>query len=163
MTKIPNIHILGSLCVERLAIFSFLIKHQQTGYYLHSNFVGVLLNDLFGIQTRSGCACAGPYATYLLGMKPELSKSFEEILVKNDTIDRYHLKISHDLYKAKLLKPGFTRFNLSFFFDENRVDFILNAIKFVCEHGWRFLTLYKFNLESGTYRHRNFKVTKLFS
>jgi selenocysteine lyase/cysteine desulfurase len=29
--------------------------------YLHYNFICSLLNDLFGIQVRSGCACAGPY------------------------------------------------------------------------------------------------------
>ena len=28
---------------------------------LHSHFVVALLNDLFGIQARSGCFCAGPY------------------------------------------------------------------------------------------------------
>ena len=28
---------------------------------LHSNFVVAVLNDLFGIQARSGCFCAGPY------------------------------------------------------------------------------------------------------
>ena len=30
--------------------------------YLHWNFVSMLLSDLFGIQTRSGCMCAGPYS-----------------------------------------------------------------------------------------------------
>lgn len=30
--------------------------------YLHWNFVSMLLSDLFGIQTRSGCVCAGPYS-----------------------------------------------------------------------------------------------------
>ncbi|KAJ1487475.1 hypothetical protein T484DRAFT_3629319 [Baffinella frigidus] len=28
---------------------------------LHHNFVVALLNDLFGIQSRGGCSCAGPY------------------------------------------------------------------------------------------------------
>jgi selenocysteine lyase/cysteine desulfurase len=36
--------------------------------YLHHNFVCLLLNDLFGIQVRSGCACAGPYALDLLNV-----------------------------------------------------------------------------------------------
>lgn len=33
---------------------------------LHGPFVAKLLNDLFGIQARGGCACAGPYAHTLL-------------------------------------------------------------------------------------------------
>ena len=47
---------------NKLPIFSFVIKHQESGRLLHHNFVCVLLNDLFGIQSRGGCACAGPYA-----------------------------------------------------------------------------------------------------
>ena len=54
--------LLGSRSVQRLPIFSFLIKHLDSGLYLHHNFVSSLLSDLFGIQTRGGCACAGPYA-----------------------------------------------------------------------------------------------------
>jgi selenocysteine lyase/cysteine desulfurase len=36
--------------------------------YLHHNFVVALLNDLFGIQARGGCSCAGPYGHRLLGI-----------------------------------------------------------------------------------------------
>ena len=35
---------------------------------LHHNFVVALLNDLFGIQSRGGCSCAGPYGHRLLGI-----------------------------------------------------------------------------------------------
>ncbi len=45
---------------ERVPIFSFLVR--RGGRFLHYNFVGALLNDLFGIQTRGGCQCAGPYS-----------------------------------------------------------------------------------------------------
>ena len=47
--------------VSRLPIFSFLVRHPASGLFLHHNFVCALLNDLFGIQARGGCACAGPY------------------------------------------------------------------------------------------------------
>jgi hypothetical protein len=39
--------------------------------YLHHNFVVALLNDLFGIQSRGGCSCAGPYGHRLLGIDIE--------------------------------------------------------------------------------------------
>ena len=57
-----NLVLLGSTSVPRLPIFSFLIKHPIAGMFLHHNYVCALLNDLFGIQARGGCACAGPYA-----------------------------------------------------------------------------------------------------
>ncbi len=51
--------------VSRLPIFSFLVRHPQSGLFLHHNFICALLNDLFGIQARGGCSCAGPYAQVL--------------------------------------------------------------------------------------------------
>lgn len=33
---------------------------------LHGSFVAAVLKDLFGIQARDGCACAGPYGHTLL-------------------------------------------------------------------------------------------------
>lgn len=53
--------LLGPTEPDRLAIFSFLVYVPSLGKYLHHNFVCSLLNDLFGIQVRSGCSCAGPY------------------------------------------------------------------------------------------------------
>ncbi|EER13221.1 hypothetical protein Pmar_PMAR010831, partial [Perkinsus marinus ATCC 50983] len=46
--------------------------------YLHYNFVAAVLNDLFGIQARGGCACAGPYAETILGLSAENATKFEE-------------------------------------------------------------------------------------
>lgn len=60
--KHPGIRILGSQTISRLPIISMLLYNPQSGRYLHHNFVSVILNDLYGIQVRSGCACAGPYA-----------------------------------------------------------------------------------------------------
>ena len=57
-----NLVLLGSTSVPRLPIFSFLVRHPIAGVFLHHNYVCALLNDLFGIQARGGCACAGPYA-----------------------------------------------------------------------------------------------------
>ena len=55
----PQIEILGNPELERLAIVSLGLRHPRG--LLHSNFVVAVLNDLFGIQARSGCFCAGPY------------------------------------------------------------------------------------------------------
>lgn len=45
--------------VDKLPIFSFHVKD------LHFNFVVVLLNDIFGIQTRGGKACTGLFNDYV--------------------------------------------------------------------------------------------------
>jgi len=38
----------------------------KRGKQLHGPYVATLLSDLFGIQARGGCACAGPYGHQLL-------------------------------------------------------------------------------------------------
>jgi selenocysteine lyase/cysteine desulfurase len=53
------------------------------GYYLHHNFVVAVLNDLFGIQSRGGCACAGPYAQSALGIDLKLAHEYENILLED--------------------------------------------------------------------------------
>jgi len=70
------------------------------------------------------------------------------------------LRIRHDTSKAEILRPGFTRINIPFFLEDSKVDFILSAIKFVCENGWQFLPFYIFNLETGEWRHRSHQVFK---
>jgi len=46
-------------CVERLPIFAF--HHRQ----MHYNYIVVLLNDFFGIQSRGGKSCAGLFTDAL--------------------------------------------------------------------------------------------------
>ncbi|RLM91456.1 putative cysteine desulfurase [Panicum miliaceum] len=46
-----------------------------TRLQLHCRFVTKLLNDLFGVQARAGCACAGPYGHRLLGISPARAKA----------------------------------------------------------------------------------------
>jgi hypothetical protein len=48
---------------------------------LHQGFVVQLLNDLFGVQARGGCLCAGPYAQQLLGMSEGQSQLLQQQLL----------------------------------------------------------------------------------
>ena len=54
--------VVGPHSIPRLPVFSFLVRHQDSGRYLHHNFVCAVLNDVFGLQARGGCSCAGPYS-----------------------------------------------------------------------------------------------------
>jgi hypothetical protein len=61
----PNLELLGNLEAARLPIVSFRVRHGDR--HLHHELVVAMLNDLFGIQARGGCSCAGPYGHRLLG------------------------------------------------------------------------------------------------
>jgi selenocysteine lyase/cysteine desulfurase len=52
---------------------------------LHGPFVAALLNDLFGIQARGGCACAGPYGHSLLHVNEPGSLAFRSAINKVDS------------------------------------------------------------------------------
>jgi selenocysteine lyase/cysteine desulfurase len=138
MSSHPCIALLGSPNVPRLPIFSFLVRFKlQPNRFLHGGFVSSLLNDLFGVQTRSGCMCAGPY-----GLR-ELSMTDEAIASMNAAV--------HDRFEV--LKPAYSRFNLAFFASEAEVEYILSAVTFVADHGWRFLPLYKCDVATAQWTH----------
>ena len=81
---IPELILLGnnSSSSQRLPVFSFMVRHPR-GTFLHHNFVCAVLNDVFGIQVRGGCACAGPYAQDLLGISEELAAEYEAVLMED--------------------------------------------------------------------------------
>ncbi|CAF3044998.1 unnamed protein product [Rotaria socialis] len=148
---------LGPRAAHRLAIFSFLIYVPKFKKYLHHNFVCVLLNDLFGIQVRSGCACAGPYVLDLLNIKEETAKIYAKFITED--VD----KQDKDVPKNALMKPGFTRFNLSYFASDSDVDYIIEAIRFTARYGWKFLPLYEYNVSTAAWGCRDMPVESAHS
>jgi selenocysteine lyase/cysteine desulfurase len=139
----PGIEILGNLDAERLSIVSFVVRRPgrdgSAGLYLHHNFVVSLLNDLFGIQSRGGCSCAGPYGHRLLGIDIERSHEFEREISLG----------------CEGIKPGWVRINFNYFISEPVLDYIVEAVSLVAEHGWRLLPDYSFDTTTGLWHHRN--------
>ncbi|CAL2257362.1 unnamed protein product [Prunus armeniaca] len=160
-----NIWVLGNTSAKRQAIFSFLIysttnrpstagtkiegggEGPKEGIYmwretgngkgkpLHGAFVAALLNDLFGIQSRGGCACAGPYGHNLLKIDDTLSHYYRSAILKG------YLGV----------KPGWTRISFPYYISNDEFEFILTALEFIAIYGQRFLPLYHFNLRSGSW------------
>ncbi len=137
----PAIEILGNLEAERLSIVSFVLRG-PTGRYLHHNFVVALLNDLFGIQSRGDCSCAGPYGHLLLGIDIERSHEFAR-------------EIEHG---CEGIKPGWVRVNFNYFISEAVFDYVVEAVRLVARHGWRLLPDYRFDPATGLWRHRRAPV-----
>jgi selenocysteine lyase/cysteine desulfurase len=133
-----NIEILGNPDAEqRVGIISFNIR-DDSGSYLHHKFVTVLLNDLFGIQSRAGCSCAGPYGHRLLDIDPDTSERYRTV------VQQGHCG----------MKPGWCRVGLHWVMDDAEANFVIDAVHFVAAHGHRFLGLYNFDLCTGTWSHK---------
>ena len=133
-----SLEILGNPAAERLSIISFVVR-RRGGRYLHHNFVVALLNDLFGIQSRGGCSCAGPYGHHLLGIDLDRSHSFQREIARG----------------SEGIKPGWVRVNFNYFLSDTVVDYLIDAVTFVADEGWRFLSDYRFEATTGLWRHRD--------
>ncbi|KAK1403910.1 Cysteine desulfurylase [Heracleum sosnowskyi] len=181
----PNISVLGNTSVSRQAIISFLIyttthsssvdkntdgeEQDVLSHYLprltvtrgdkplHGSFVAKILSDLFGIQARGGCACAGPYGHSLLKVS-ELKS----------------LAIRSEIQKGNLgIKPGWTRISFPYYMSNEEFEFILAALEFVGIYGQRFLSLYHLDWKTGAWTinkkalqimgENGFKVLKVMS
>jgi selenocysteine lyase/cysteine desulfurase len=129
-----NIEQLGNIKAARISITAFRIKTDFG--YLHHGFVTALLNDMFGIQARGGCSCAGPYGHQLLGINKTESERIQQAMAKGE----------------KLVKPGWVRFNLNYFLDNAEAEFILDAIDFVAKHGTTLLPYYAYDQGSDLWR-----------
>jgi hypothetical protein len=134
----PDIQILGNQKAQRLSILSFVIRFGDN-MVLHHNFVVALLNDLFGIQARGGCSCAGPYGHRLLGIDLARSMKFHEAIDAG----------------SEGIKPGWVRVNFNYFISEEVFTFIIRAVDLIAREGWRLLPHYDFCPETGIWRHRD--------
>ncbi len=140
LREIPGIRLVGRYSAPDLTpIVSFNIAHKDR--ILHPKFVTKLLNDLFGIQSRAGCSCAGPYGHLLLGIDAETSGRLRRHIGRG----------------WQGIKPGWVRINIHYTFDGNDINFLAKAVGFVAAFGDRFLCDYGFDWRTGEWRHLGFR------
>ena len=134
--KNPNIDILGGTSLDRLGIVS--LRFLEGDKDLHYGFIVALLNDLFGIQARGGCSCAGPYGHELLGLSEAQSLAIEAANQRGDMV----------------LRPGWVRLNFNYFIDHDTASYLIDAVNWVATHGIKFLNHYHYDRTSGTWNYR---------
>ena len=132
----PNVRIVGSLAAERLSIVSMMLRYR--GRYLHYGLVVALLNDLFGIQARGGCSCAGPYMHRLLGLDAETSRAYMCMIDAG----------------FSSLNPGWARVNFNYFISEAEFEYIVAAVNLVALYGHLLAADYSFDARTGHWHHR---------
>jgi selenocysteine lyase/cysteine desulfurase len=133
----PAIELLGNLDDRRLPIVSMRLWHD--GRLLHHNFVVAVLSDLFGIQARAGCSCAGPYGHRLLGIDDERS-----------------LAIDAEVARGRLgAKPGWARLSFNYFYSDAVASYLIGAVDLLARYGHRLLGDYVFDPRSGGWHHRD--------
>jgi selenocysteine lyase/cysteine desulfurase len=140
----PRIDILGEADPDRrIGIVSFNIL-EPTGEILHPRLVTTLLNDLFGIQSRAGCSCAGPYGHDLLGIDAAQSAAIREAVLAGEAG----------------LRPGWCRVSLHWVMQPEEIDYLIDAVEFLATHGWRFAPFYAFDPAHGAWKWRGTAVVE---
>jgi selenocysteine lyase/cysteine desulfurase len=135
-SKNPDLEFLGNPALPRLSIVSFQVMDGEQP--LHYAFVVALLNDLFGIQARGGCSCAGPYGHSLLGIDRETSHALSEEVDRGNSV----------------LRPGWVRLNFNYFIDDETFEYLLSAVELIAEYGKDLLPWYCYDSASGTWVYR---------
>ncbi len=108
-----NIEILGNPeATYKVPMFSFRVRDWQKGGYLHQQLVTRMLSDLYGIQARGGCACAGPYAHRLLSYDRDTSSALRDSILAGEELE----------------KPGWIRLNFSALMSAEKVETVLQAV-----------------------------------
>ncbi len=107
----PNIRILGNDRKNRLPIFAFQVT-DPNGNQVHPQLFTRMLSDVYGIQARGGCACAGPYAHRLLDIDEPHSETLRAAIRNGQEME----------------KPGWTRLNFSYLMSDATADFILASV-----------------------------------
>lgn len=133
----PTFRLLGPANPSRrIGIVSFNLG-DGAGGMLHPRFVTTLLDDLFGIQSRAGCSCAGPYAHRILGIGARQAARL--------------MALSEDGFHG--VKPGWCRVGFHFTMDDAEAEYVIEAVRFVARYGARFLPQYRFHVRNGSWEH----------
>lgn len=122
---------------KRIGIVSFNIADGEGGF-LHPKLVTTLLNDLFGIQSRAGCSCAGPYGHRLLAIDHETSERYRKVIQGGN----------HGV------KPGWCRVGFHYTMDDLGAEFMVAAVELIADYGSCFVPLYSFSVETGCWTHK---------
>eukprot|EP01135_Chromosphaera_perkinsii_P002642 Nk52_evm10s226 gene=Nk52_evmTU10s226 len=146
----PDLELLGSTSetVARVPVVSFRVRSRvgMSGdrVWVHHNFVAALLNDLFGIQARSGCMCAGLLTAELLDISDEEWLFYEDMFTSphHDSRSKQHFE---------LCKPGFTRLAFSYIVTDAERDFMLDAIEWVSQNAHHLYPFYQYDAATGAW------------
>jgi len=131
-----RIDVLGpQLPSRRLGIVAFNLR-KADGELVEPRLVTLLLNDLFGIQSRAGCSCAGPYGHHLLGIDSKATRSIRSRVMAGDVGAR----------------PGWCRVSLHWVMSDDEIAYLIDAICFLADNAELFSGFYDRDARTGSWQ-----------
>jgi hypothetical protein len=139
---------------DGMQVVAFMVRYRQTNKFMHHNLVVTLLNDLFGIQCRGGCMCAGPLGWLVVCTMCDDVHVSAGIRLLGLSVEQTIDLENAVLHKQELLRPGFVRVSLGYYWTDEDVDFLVEAVKFVASEGWKIMPAYRLNPYTAEWKHR---------
>jgi selenocysteine lyase/cysteine desulfurase len=102
-----------------IPIFSFIVINSNNNSLYHYNLIVVLLNDLFGIQSRGGVSCCSVFAQYILQLDEKEQKDIYNSISQGNGVPNNY---------------GWCRVSFHYTMTKEIVDYILYAIEFVAKY-----------------------------
>ena len=133
LESIQEVMIMDNKHRDRLGVISFYIVK------IHYNLLVKLLNDLYGIQVRGGCACAGTYGHILLEVSHELSEEITNRINLGDLS----------------LKPGWVRWSLHPTTTNEEVEQFIIALHDIVDNFENYAADYTYFPKENIFRHKN--------
>ncbi|MBS0000836.1 MAG: aminotransferase class V-fold PLP-dependent enzyme, partial [Cyclobacteriaceae bacterium] len=134
LPQVKGLKILAENIVERLGVISFYIEG------IHHNLVTRLLNDLYGIQVRGGCSCAGTYGHFLLNVDYDLSHRITEHIDQGDLS----------------LKPGWVRLSIHPTMTNEELNTVIHALHDISNNIEKYIRNYVLQKSTSEFEHRDF-------
>ncbi len=126
----PSAMLLEGVNVEdRLGILSFYAPGE------HHNLIVRLLNDLYGIQTRGGCSCAGTYGHILFNIDKSRSRRITDMIDTGDLSE----------------KPGWVRISLHPTMTDEEARYVARSFVHVIREYRNYREEYDFDRSSGEF------------
>lgn len=117
---------------DRLPVFSFIVP----GY--HYNLIVILLNDLFGVQSRGGVSCCGMLAESLLGMHDcDNNRVFKSILSDTGVPSDY----------------GWVRLSIHYSTPDVQIEYIMMSVDFIVRNIAALEKKYEYDPASNNWTH----------
>lgn len=132
LAAIPGVHVLAGNVSDRLGVVSFYLEN------VHYNLVVRLLSDMYGIQVRGGCACAGTYGHFMLEVSHEQSQSITDKINSGDLSE----------------KPGWVRLSLHPTMTDEELELFLDALGEIADKATLFEKDYIYNRRANEYIHK---------
>jgi selenocysteine lyase/cysteine desulfurase len=89
--------------------------------------------------------CAGPFWHHFMQLNDDQASILRFLSVANPEYD--------DSQYTAFMKIGAARVNLHYSMKKYEVEYLINAMEYICDHGYKFLPMYYYDFKASQWQH----------